>query len=950
MIGLHYYTKYTKEKIKLSAKPFAGGGEGNLYKIASPRNLSHLVAKIYHPQKRSKIREQKLVYLMKNPPKGYIVNEHPNIIWVTEVIYEDESHDFAGILMPIAKGIKLENFTSNRLPRQLGSDWDRFRFQHPEALAIRQKVAFNIAAAIHLVHQKERYVLVDLKPDNILIQPNGLISLVDMDSIEVVENGKSIYDAPVATPEFIPPEHYRKDNLDYIPTTQKTWDLFGLGAILYKLFLGIHPYAASARPPHDHLVSLEDKIQAGLFVHDPSKRDLFFIIPPPHKVFYDLDERIQDLFYSCFIHGYHKPTDRPTADQWCNILSTILGINRDQLIVRVLPKIELPIEHQVLYKKLGTTEVFEVPNIQKLLTPTILSKQTISMDSIDKAKKYYLDSIRAIKTRVLFLFVLLGSVIGSSSVALAFYLGGNMLLLAIGTVLSLPLFLLLTTGMSYLRYALPQNTKVQKQTLAVQKILETTYKQLLEVPNKFTQYQSTFDQLSEINQFIQEKKQCQQELKVLQSRLEDFYNKESSILLQLEANYHQEIEANKILGSLNTHNFNELQSKLQQRLNKLALLGQLVDESQLQQLKKLSLRKDQELVEELYQQLQQIHQHHKQYYSQKELQIKKYPKNKIDPLVNDLFKIPSPSSWLKPATNLTQKYTLDIPSLLEQRQQLQTKIKLYFAETDRFFIDFLETYGQFKEIIKEHEDAKKQSESKDKSIKTDQWESFADRMQRKHQQNLLKQALLKQQKESPQLISQIENKLEKQLAHFQQSFNDFQSSLQELNAIHNHFLQLVEGNEVNRKQQLTQIKTTLSFLKASYSKQLNNIRSDKDVLMFKSILSEGIEHLQKIYERYQQARKKNRAVFDQHFSSILNEANSTVNLLLGKFHQLNLGLLESEEINELKQLIQETQEKKKHYQEQGADLMEWQGKAAWEKQKTFGFWLKILFSKLPPTE
>ena len=45
------------EAISLSDTPFAKGGEGALYDVVSPANLSHLCAKIYHVEKRDKEKE-----------------------------------------------------------------------------------------------------------------------------------------------------------------------------------------------------------------------------------------------------------------------------------------------------------------------------------------------------------------------------------------------------------------------------------------------------------------------------------------------------------------------------------------------------------------------------------------------------------------------------------------------------------------------------------------------------------------------------------------------------------------------------------------------------------------------------------------------------------------------------------------------------------------------------
>lgn len=302
--------------VTLSAKPFAGGGEGNLYKIKTPQNLRKYVAKLYHQHKLSPTREQKINYLAAYPPIQSDENAgaHNSVIWVKDALYDRGK--FVGFIMPYTEGEKLEILCTPKIPRKLRREWARFDFKKsPKALDMRLKLSFNICAAIHQVHSMERYVLVDMKPDNIVIRTNGLVSIVDTDSVEVVESGKSLFDAPVATPEYTPPEHYK--NLDYDPTEREAWDRFGLGVILYKLLFGIHPFAASSGGAYEQLTTLHDKIKHGLFVHHPAKKSSFKIIPPPHKAFYKLDKSLQDLFFRCFIDGHDNPDSRPSAEEWC---------------------------------------------------------------------------------------------------------------------------------------------------------------------------------------------------------------------------------------------------------------------------------------------------------------------------------------------------------------------------------------------------------------------------------------------------------------------------------------------------------------------------------------------------------------------------------------------------------------------------------------------------------
>lgn len=317
---LHFYTHYSKEKIKVTNKALASGGEGQLYTIATPRVYKHLVAKLYYPDKRTAERLDKMHYLIQNPPFELNPKQEASIAWVVDILYYDSK--FVGILMRRIKGEKLTQLTLNKLPRRANKVWQRFAFGQKDALKLRMHTCFNIAAVLHRLHSSNRYVLVDLKPDNIMIQPNGLVAMVDLDSAEVVENGKLLYPAPVATPEYTPPEHYHENRT----IIDESWDHFSLGVIFYQLLLGLHPFTASAKPPHDGLVSLHDKIKHHLYVHHSDKQNDFAIIPPPHRKFLDLPDALQLLFKQCFEVGATAPTFRPSAQDWCVAFARILQL------------------------------------------------------------------------------------------------------------------------------------------------------------------------------------------------------------------------------------------------------------------------------------------------------------------------------------------------------------------------------------------------------------------------------------------------------------------------------------------------------------------------------------------------------------------------------------------------------------------------------------------------
>ncbi len=401
---LHFYTKYSKEKIKISDKPFASGGEGAIYAIASPRNYSHLVAKIYYPEKRTKDREAKMHYLMQHPPIVFQKGQTPSIGWVQDVIYKENR--FLGILLIKIEGKKLTKLTLAKLPRRADKIWQRFAFQDSDSLKLRLRTCFNLAVVIYQIHESERYVLVDLKPDNILMQPNGLLAVVDMDSVEVIENGKAIFAAPVATPEYTPPEHYTEERT----VIEATWDHFSLGVIFYQLLLGLHPFAAASHAPYDNLVSIHDKIQQDLYVHHSQKQALFKVIPPPHERYHQLPIEVQELFQHCFENGAKTPSLRPSALDWCIALAEILELPFN-IPIHSLPKIKFSLSeyyfpHELFVPNVALNIDYNYKNIpiaDFVPTTAIAAFETFSVEIIKKNKvqKELWNSLeKAYKTRL----------------------------------------------------------------------------------------------------------------------------------------------------------------------------------------------------------------------------------------------------------------------------------------------------------------------------------------------------------------------------------------------------------------------------------------------------------------------------------------------------------------------------------------------------------------------
>lgn len=219
-----HYTTSKGAQISLEDTPFAKGGEGSIFYITHPANFRSHCAKIYI-DKYQDAQKKKIKHMISNPPanlknKGYLV------CWPEETLYSNGK--FVGFIMPLAfsESQKLYSLCLPDISNELPPIW-RTKYNRGTSSGItgpRLKLCVNIAVAIHSIHRSNQYVLVDMKPHNLLMTDDGRISMTDMDSVQIANNKQNIFSAHVATPEYVPPEGTQLNpSKDYIP---ESWDRF----------------------------------------------------------------------------------------------------------------------------------------------------------------------------------------------------------------------------------------------------------------------------------------------------------------------------------------------------------------------------------------------------------------------------------------------------------------------------------------------------------------------------------------------------------------------------------------------------------------------------------------------------------------------------------------------------------------------------------------------------
>lgn len=306
------FTLQNGATLSVADNPLGEGGEGAVYEILSPANYRNSVAKILYPDKRTNERRYKVRYMVDNPPANIQDgNGHNFLIWPQQILLEN--NDFVGFIMPKAEGIDLEELCRVKLKPELASEWQKFYRDNSDSMILRLILCSNIAKAVNALHATGHYVIGDLKPENIRVKLNGLVSILDLDSCQISDGGQIRFQSKMNTPRYNPPD-------TIVEHKELSWDLFIIGIIFYEILCGIHPFIGTTKAPYENLNTPEQKIQAGLFPFG-SKLNYFEVIGIPHYNFYNLPDRVQKIFLRCFDQGIANPAIRPNTTDWLNNLT-----------------------------------------------------------------------------------------------------------------------------------------------------------------------------------------------------------------------------------------------------------------------------------------------------------------------------------------------------------------------------------------------------------------------------------------------------------------------------------------------------------------------------------------------------------------------------------------------------------------------------------------------------
>ncbi len=206
-------------------KLLGGGGFGVVY-LARDTDLKRLVVlKMLHPHLAA---QPDMVRRFVLEARAMARLDHVNIVRINQVKNDSQQPFFE---MEYVEGQTLKQYRGGRtLPLR-------------EALPLLKQMA----AALEAAHQ-QKIIHRDVKPDNVLIKPNGQLKLTDFGIIKLLEATGTLHPSTggiIGTPAYIAPEQAdlsRKHEIG--PAT----DIYALGVLTYELLTAHLPFFGGLAP------------------------------------------------------------------------------------------------------------------------------------------------------------------------------------------------------------------------------------------------------------------------------------------------------------------------------------------------------------------------------------------------------------------------------------------------------------------------------------------------------------------------------------------------------------------------------------------------------------------------------------------------------------------------------------------------------------------------------
>ena len=276
--------------------PIGSGATGEIYRAHDSRLGRAVALKVLHPQFTHD--PASLARFVREARAASTLN-HPNIITVHEVGQVDGTHFIATELI---EGCSLRARLADG------------RLEVLEAL----DVSIQCAAALEAGH-RAGIIHRDVKPENIMLRPDGLVKVVDFglaraaaDAYAGATAARTLPGIILGTPRYMSPEQARGEPLD--PRT----DIFSLGTVLYEMLVGQPCFSgASTAEVFASLLNVEARVVDAVLDRVPSdvKPILRKALEKDRKRRYQtINELGQDLRALLLTALQKEPTARSTAE------------------------------------------------------------------------------------------------------------------------------------------------------------------------------------------------------------------------------------------------------------------------------------------------------------------------------------------------------------------------------------------------------------------------------------------------------------------------------------------------------------------------------------------------------------------------------------------------------------------------------------------------------------
>lgn len=352
-----------KKRYELENK-IGSGGEGTIYSI---KCISNSVAKIYFDSKlqgtQRTFLKEKIETMIDQPVRAY-VNNVLYVAWPQDVLF-DANGLFVGYIMPKVNS-KYHIFAASR-------ERERVMLFPKYTWKTAVTVAYNLATAVKIVHDSGA-VIGDMNPNNIMIDNNGLITLIDTDSFTIKNKrtGKT-YKCGVGISEMLAPELQGRDLRDEKSIFSEKSDDFSLAIHIFNLLMNnCHPFGCLNHNRMQSSTSMNPVVKNivnGYCPYVNGKKGS--LAAPDIKM---LPESIQILFKRAFCYTSSSAilpdtiARRPTAVEWKNELDNVLkgqlkACKKDSMHVYPLHNRTCPWCHD---KKKQPNGKFAVPSLNKV--------------------------------------------------------------------------------------------------------------------------------------------------------------------------------------------------------------------------------------------------------------------------------------------------------------------------------------------------------------------------------------------------------------------------------------------------------------------------------------------------------------------------------------------------------------------------------------------------------